>query len=171
MLNTPFNAGLFLWIGDPRKQADFIEVSKSPRGRKSSEIIWSGEYKGLKMVPLFRKLDEKIFKKRNAANLLFHRMGRLHRIYLLRKKIPLLTKIIGKFTGFYRGMGPFPLTHPYFTYKKIDFHGTTTIREGRIFLPLRRLVPGVERRVEFGFSPWHLFVCTGVCSGNVPAEA
>ena len=137
VLNSSFNAGLFLWIGDPRKQADFIrsiEISRQTENFRRNLVRASTT--GLKMVPLFRKLDEKVFKKKNAANLLFYGKGLLHRNYLLSKKFPLLMKVIGKFTGKFTGRnasGPFPLNHPYFTYKDIDFYGTTTFEKAVFF--------------------------------------
>lgn len=129
VLNASFNAGLFLWIGDPRKQADFI---KSIKLHKTTKIFRSNlvraSMKGLKMNPLLRKLDEKVFKKKNAANLLLYGKGQLHRYYLIRKKFPLLMRAITK-----KNCGPFPLTHPYFTYKEIDFHSTTIFEKAAFF--------------------------------------
>ena len=134
VLNTSFNAGLFLWIGDPRKQAEFIrsiEISKQTVQFRRNLVRASK--KGLKMVPLFRWLDEKVFKKKNAANLLFLGKGVLHRNYLLNKKFPLLMKFINRVTRKTNIHGPFPLNHPYFTYKEIDFDATTTLDKAAFF--------------------------------------
>ena len=85
------------------------------------------------MVPLFRKLDEKVFKKKNAANLIIYGKGVLHRNYLIRKKLPLFLQAIGKIFGMGNPHGPFPLNHPYFTYKEIDFYETTTFEKTVFF--------------------------------------
>lgn len=125
VLNASFNAGLFLWVGDPRKQDEFIRnIENAGRTEAFRGHLVNASNKGLKMVPLFRKLDEKIFKKKNAANLLIYGMGLLHRIHLLSKKIPLLMMFTGR-----SACGPFPLNHPYFTYKDIDFDSTTTFEK------------------------------------------
>jgi hypothetical protein len=129
VLNASFNAGLFLWIGDPRKQADFIRsIDNSQSTQNFRKHLVRASTTGLRMVPLFRKLDEKLFKKKNAANLRFYGMGLLHRIYLLGKRLPLLMKAIGRGAN-----GPFPLNHPYFTYKGIDFHATTNFEKTLFF--------------------------------------
>lgn len=129
VLHTSFNAGLFLWVGDERKQAKFIEsAAVPPMTVRFRRLLTRASVKGVKRDPLFRKLDERVFKKKNAANLLFYGKGLLHRKYLLRKKIPILLRLLGE-----RNCGPFPLNHPYFTYQVIDAYSTNLLEKIAIF--------------------------------------
>jgi hypothetical protein len=154
VLNASYNAGLFLWIGDPRKQADFIRsIEYSRRTETFRKNLARASNTGLKMVPLFRKLDEKVFKKKNAANLHFYGMGLLHRIYLLSKKLPLMVNLTGRNT-----CGPFPLNHPYFTYKEIDFHGTTTFEKAVSFSLFAGIFLVLNLVENSGFNP-STFLC------------
>jgi len=149
VLNASYNAGLFLWIGDPRKQDDFIRsIDNSGRTQNFRRSLVQASIKGLRMVPLFRKLDEKVFRKKNAANLLFYGMGRLHRMYLLSKKLPLLTNATGRNT-----CGPFPLNHPYFTYKGIDFRSTTPFEKAAFFILFAGIFLVMNLVENSGFDP------------------
>jgi hypothetical protein len=154
VLNASFNAGLFLWIGDPRKQADFIRsIDNSRKTENFRKNLLRASNTGLKMVPLFRKLDEKVFKKKNAANLHFYGMGLLHRIYLLSKKLPLMMNVTGRNT-----CGPFPLNHPYFTYKDIDFNGTTPFEKAVFFILFAGIFLVLNLVENSGFDPG-TFLC------------
>ncbi len=105
--------------------------------------------KGETRTPLFRKLDQKVFGRKNAANLLLYGMGRLHRRYLLRKKVPILMRLL---TGD-GGCGPFPLNHPYYKYKVIDLHSSFTFEKATVFALLAVLFLGLNLATNMGFDP------------------
>ncbi|MEM7673505.1 MAG: NAD(P)-binding domain-containing protein [Verrucomicrobiota bacterium] len=126
VLHTSYNSGLFLWVGDEKKRRQFIEsIHISPLTVRLRKALHKNSVTGSKMLPKLHKLDS-FLKKKNAANLLINRSGALHRRHLVRKKFPLLQKLIDRES---RGnCGPFPRNHPYFTYQGVDF-ATTPISD------------------------------------------
>ncbi|MGB0371269.1 MAG: NAD(P)-binding domain-containing protein [Opitutales bacterium] len=150
VMHTSYNSGLFLWVGDEKKRKAFIDsIHISPLTVRLRNALHKNSIIGTKMIPKLHKIDA-FFKKKNAANLLINRSGSLHRRHLIRKKFPLLQKLIDKQS---RGnCGPFPRTHPYFTYKGVDFATTPTSDKLAIAALLLGLFFGANLVGNLGFN-------------------
>ena len=124
LLDMPISAGLFLWVGDSRKEKveTFLEnigTSQTIYDARRVQLLFS--WIGRVLVEIFVWFDKYVFNMKGKSNLLVFGKGYLHYIYLVQQHLPVS---IG---AFWTSAGPFPLTHPYFFYKEIDIHTTSQL--------------------------------------------